>query len=123
MVQHSFARKERLTKNQSIKLVFEKGDFYRHKFISIYIYKPQRESDDVNRAAFIVKRQLCDKKSVLRNRFRRIVAEAYRRTKHFFSGHGCDIIILATHIKKNTKSGEIENELKDAFKKCANKYN
>ena len=66
------------------------------------------------------KDDLYNKKVVLRNRFKRLLREAYRKTKHLLLP-GYDIVILATNIKKNTKSSAVEEEIANAFKKCIKK--
>lgn len=116
---NSLSKKERLKKNSLIKAVFDKGLCYKHKSVTLYILK--RTSDTgINRCAFICRKALYDKKAVLRNRFRRVLREAYRKTKNLLP-KGYDIVILATHIKKNTKSTLIESEISDVFKKCFKK--
>jgi len=119
MSEHSLSRKEHLKKSALIKNVFDKGVCYRAKSVNIYILK--READTgVNRAGFICRKILYQKKTVLRNRFRRILREAYRKTKNILPT-GYDIVILATNVKKDTKSTIIENEIENVFKKYIKK--
>ncbi|MDP2980778.1 MAG: ribonuclease P protein component [Candidatus Omnitrophota bacterium] len=115
---NSFSRKERLKKNDAIKAVLDRGICYRSKSINIYVLK--RPDADVNKAAFICKKALHQKKSVLRNRVRRILKEAYRKTRHIFpAGH--DIVIIGTKITQAALSTEIEREIIDVFKKYIKK--
>ncbi|MBU1006102.1 MAG: ribonuclease P protein component [Candidatus Omnitrophica bacterium] len=119
MKNSSFTKEEHLKKSGLIKTVFDKGIPFKAKFITVYILK-RDTCAHLNRAAFIIRKILCDKKSVLRNRFRRVLREAYRKTKHLLpSGH--DIIILAVATKKNTKSDTVEKELGYVFKKYCKK--
>ena len=117
MKQGTFAKRERLKKNSSIKQVFDKGVPSKGRLINIYLL----ETDSgINRAAFLVRKNLYNKKSVLRNRFRRVLREAYRKTKHMLpTGH--DIVILATRINKSTRSEAVERELNHVFKKYSKK--
>ncbi len=110
---NSFSRKERLKKNDAIKAVLDHGICYRSKSINIYVLK--RPDADVNKAAFICKKALHQKKSVLRNRVRRLLREAYRKTKHILPA-GYDIVIIGTRIMKGALSREIEREIIDVFK-------
>ncbi len=119
MNKESFSRKESLKKNRSIKAVFDNGVCYRAKSINVYILK--RPDSAINKAAFICKKTLHNKKSVLRNRIRRVLREAYRHTKHILPA-GCDIVIIGTKVSKNTLSPEIEREIIDVFKKHIKKY-
>jgi len=117
---NSFPRKERLKKNDSIKTVFDKGRHYRARSLSVYILKRAvgegLKPSPTNRAAIVCKKSLHNKSSILRNRIKRVLREAYRKTKHILpSGH--DIVILGTDIDKNTKPGILEKELTDVFKK------
>jgi ribonuclease P protein component len=118
MSANSFLVKERLKKNNAIKTVLDRGVCRKSKSINVYVFK--RPDPGVNKAAFICKKALHQKKSVLRNRIRRLLKEAYRRTKHVFpSGH--DIVIVGTRVTKNTLSTEIEREIIDVFKKYIKK--
>ncbi|NQV04456.1 MAG: ribonuclease P protein component [Candidatus Omnitrophica bacterium] len=119
MTKGSFTRKEHLKKNSLIRAVFDKGTPLKAKFITVYILKRKTDTQP-NRVAFIIRKRLCDKRAVLRNRFRRVLREAYRRRKHLLSG-GHDLIILGATIKKDTKSPVIERELRDVFKKYCKK--
>ena len=118
MSKESFSRKERLKKNSAIKAVFDKGVCCRAKSINIYILK--RPDADVNRVAFICKKALHQKKSVLRNRIRRVIREAYRKTKQTLP-YGHDIVIIGTRLNQSTGSAEIEREILDVFKKYIKK--
>jgi ribonuclease P protein component len=118
MNKESFSRGERLKKSGAIKAVFDKGVCYKSGPINVYILK--RPDADTNKAAFICKKVLYQKKSVLRNRIRRILREAYRKTSHVLSA-GNDIVILGTKITKHILSQEIERELMGVFKKYSKK--
>ena len=114
MNKESFSRIESLKKNMAIKAVFDKGLYYKAGLVNVYILK--RPDDDVNKAAFICKKTLHQKKSVLRNRVRRILREAYRKTKYILpSGH--DLVIIGARMTQGTLSTAIEKELLSVFKK------
>jgi ribonuclease P protein component len=115
---NSFSKKESLKKNRAIKAVLDNGICHRSKSINVYILK--RPGIDINKAAFICKKALHQKKSVLRNRIRRILKEAYRRTKYILPA-GYDIVIVGTKIIHSTFSADIERELLDVFKKYSKK--
>ena len=114
MKKESFSKKERLKKNDAIKAVLDKGVCRKSKSINVYVLK--RPDVDSSKAAFICKKALHQKKSVLRNRVRRLLKEAYRKTKHVFPA-GYDIVIVGTRITKDTLSTDIEREIIDVFKK------
>ena len=115
---NSFSIKEHLKKSNSLKAVLDKGICFRSKTINICLLK--RIDSDVNKAAFICKKNLCQKKAVLRNRFRRVLKEAYRKSKYSLPpGH--DIVIVGTRVTKDTKPLEIEQEITNVFKKYTKK--
>ena len=111
-----FLRKERLKKNDAIKAVLDNGLCCKARSVNVYVLK--RPCADINRAAFICKKALHQKKSVLRNRVRRVIREAYRKTSHILPV-GYDIVIVGTRFNKDTGSVEIEREILDVFKKIA----
>ncbi|MFA5389022.1 MAG: ribonuclease P protein component [Candidatus Omnitrophota bacterium] len=118
MASNSFSIKERLKKNKAIKAVLDEGVYFRAGLINVYILK--RPDTGYNRAAFICKKTLHQKKSVLRNRVRRLLKEAYRKTKQIIPvGH--DIVIVGTRITKNILSTDIEKEIANVFKKYIKK--
>ncbi len=119
MTGNSFTRNERLKNNASIKKVFDKGAPFRARLITVFLLKRDNASG-VNKAAFVVRKSLYNKKLVLRNRFRRILRQAYIKTKGLLpDGH--DIVILGSNLKKDTKSSEIQKELAYVFKKRVKK--
>lgn len=118
MRENSFPRKERLKKSELIKAVLDKGVSYRAKSLVVYILKTQYSEG--NRAAFICRKNLYQKKTVLRNRIRRVLREAYRKTKYILPpGH--DIVLLGTNITQKTKSLILEQEIKSVFQKYIKK--
>ena len=119
MGQASFTKKEHLKDASSIRNVFDKGVSSRGRLIKLFLLKRQTNSH-INRVAFIVRKDLYNKKIVLRNRFKRLLREAYRKTKHLLP-YGYDIVILATNIKKDTKSTLLEEEVANVFKKSIKK--
>ena len=115
---NSFSKKESLKKSSAIKAVLDNGICLRAKSVNVYILK--KPGSGFNKAAFICKKALHQKKSVLRNRVRRILREAYRKTKHILPTEH-DIVIVGTRITKHTLSVEIEREVLDVFKKYSKK--
>lgn len=118
MSANSFSSKERLKKNDAIKTVLDNGICRRSKSINVYILK--RPDDSINKIAFICKKALHQKKSVLRNKVRRFLREAYRKTKYILpAGH--DIVIVGTRMNKGAPSTDIEREVRDVFEKYIKK--
>jgi len=119
MKNNSFLKKEHLKKNKDISEVFDKGFIIRANFFSIFLLR-RRSGAGINRAAFVARKRLYSKKAVFRNRIKRLLREAYRKTRHFLPP-GYDIVILAKNVTKHTKSVAIERELVYVFEKRAKK--
>ncbi len=114
MKTNSFTRKERLKKSSLIKDVFDKGVPFKRKSITVFLLKNKTADSHINRVAFTSRKSLY-KTLVLRNTIKRLLKEAYRRTKALLPT-SYDIVILATNIKKATKSTVLEKEMRDVFK-------
>ncbi len=117
----SLKKQELLKKNSQIKRVFDKGKSTRGKLVTI-IFLEQNEAPGLNRVAFVPTRNSHRGKIVLKNRYKRVLREAYRQVKKS-SPIGYDTVILGTNINKQTKSTEIEKDLTSVFKKISKKYN
>jgi len=115
---NSFSRAEHLKKNDDIKAVLDKGVCYKSGPVNVYILKMPGAGK--NKAAFICKKALHQKKTVLRNRIRRILRESYRKTSHFLPLEN-NIVIIGTKITKDMLSTEVERELASVFKKHSKK--
>lgn len=118
MNKESFLRAEHLKKSNDIKAVLDKGAYYKSGPVNVYILK--RPDADTNKAAFICKKALHQKKTVLRNRIRRVLRESYRKTSHFLP-LGNNVVIIGTKITKDMLSTEIERELASVFKRHSKK--
>ena len=116
MRNRSFQKKEHLKKSEEIKNVLDNGISIRGKLISIFMLKQAVDVCGINRVAFLTRKILYNKKTVLRNRFRRILKEAYRRIRYCVPV-GYDMVIMATRVKKDTKSLVIEKEIYNVFTK------
>ena len=121
MRQYSLKGQELLKKNSQIKRVFDKGNSTRGRLVAV-ILQEQNQTPGFNRAAFLPTRNSHRGKIVLKNRYKRVLREAYRQIKKSLPV-GYDIIILGTNINKHTKSTEIEKDLLNVFKKISKKYN
>lgn len=120
MRKNSFKAKEHLKKNSEIKKVFDKGAPFKRKLINVYLLRREKPCSGINRVAFLVRKGLYNKSIVTRNRLRRILREAYRRTKHILPP-ACDIVLLMKNATRGTRSYIIEKELRDVFKELIKK--
>ena len=117
----SFKRNERLKRNEDIKQVFDNGILFKSASLNIYLLKRDTGSR-YSRAGFVIKKLLYNKKKVLRNRFRRLLKEAYIKAKHILP-EPYDIVILAKKIKKDTPVVVLEREITNGIKKIIKKDN
>ena len=101
-----------LKKNYEFKNVLDKGKFYRGKYITIYITNNKK---DENIIGIAISKKIG--KAVKRNRLKRIIRESYRLQKDEIN-KGYNIVFIWN--KKeivDCKSYEIEEDMKDLFRK------
>ena len=116
---YSFDKKESLKKHEEINNVFKKGLVVKGRLVTVFLLKIKLDRS-TNRVAFTVKKTLYNKKSVVRNRIRRLLREAYRKTKYLVDP--CyDIVLLATNITRDTKYKQLEREVASVFKSSIKK--
>ncbi len=83
-----FSRKERLRKQKEFQQVFDKGERYGNDQLKIFALS---NGDSVSRLGLVVGRKFGN--APRRNRFKRILREAYRLNKSLLS-NGVDIIVI-----------------------------
>ncbi len=117
---NSFTSKEHLREDDLIKGVFDKGVSFKHKSITVFFLKRKNTDCSINRVAFTYRKNLFNKKLVLRNRIKRLLKESYRKTKSILPS-SYDIVILATNIRVGMKAPILEKEMANVFKECVKK--
>mgnify|MGYP000129656742 FL=1 len=83
-----FSKKERLRKRKEFQHVFETGKRYGNDQLKIYAVS---NADSVSRLGLVVGKKFGN--SPKRNRFKRILREAYRLNKRLL-GNGADIVVI-----------------------------
>ncbi len=83
-----FSKKERLLKRKEFQLVFDKGDRFGNTQLKIYALS---NGSSVSRLGLVVGRKFGN--SPRRNRFKRILREAYRLNKNLLN-NGVDIVVI-----------------------------
>lgn len=83
-----FSKKERLRKRKEFQQVFDKGKSYGNDQLKIYALS---NGNTVSRLGLVVGRKFGN--SPRRNRFKRILREAYRLNKSLLS-NGADIVVI-----------------------------
>ena len=83
-----FSKKERLLKRKEFQLVFDKGERYGNNQLKIYALS---NGNSVSRLGLIVGRKFGN--APRRNRFKRILREAYRLNKGLLN-NGADIVVI-----------------------------
>ncbi|MFH1782024.1 MAG: ribonuclease P protein component [Candidatus Omnitrophota bacterium] len=119
MKRNAFLKEERLRKYDQIKDIFRTGTPIKGRFLKLYIHK-RDDGLPKKRVAFVISKRLCNKNSVLRNRYRRLLREAYRLNKHVLN-RPLDIVILAQSLQENTRGPEVQKDLENVFKKFIKK--
>jgi ribonuclease P protein component len=101
-----FSKKERLLKRKEFQLVFDNGERFGNNQLKIYALS---NGNSVSRLGLVVGRKFGN--SPRRNRFKRILREAYRLNKSLLN-NGADIVVIP-------RSGLTEltlNTIEDKFK-------
>ena len=83
-----FSKKERLLKRREFQLVFDNGERFGNNQLKIYALS---NGDSVSRLGLVVGRKFGN--SPKRNRFKRILREAYRLNKGLLN-NGADIVVI-----------------------------
>jgi ribonuclease P protein component len=83
-----FSKKERLLKRKEFQLVFDNGERFGNNQLKIYALS---NGNSVSRLGLVVGRKFGN--SPRRNRFKRILREAYRLNKNLLS-NGVDIVVI-----------------------------
>ncbi len=83
-----FSKKERLLKRKEFQLVFDKGEKFGNNQLKIYALS---NDSSVSRLGLVVGRKFGN--SPRRNRFKRILREAYRLNKRLLHS-GADIVVI-----------------------------
>ncbi len=83
-----FSKKERLLKRREFQLVFDNGERFGNNQLKIYALS---NGDSVSRLGLVVGRKFGN--SPKRNRFKRILREAYRLNKSLLN-NGADIVVI-----------------------------
>jgi len=88
-----FSKKERLLKRREFQLVFDNGERFGNNQLKIYALS---NGDSVSRLGLVVGRKFGN--SPKRNRFKRILREAYRLNKGLLN-NGADIVVRSISIE------------------------
>lgn len=102
----SFSKKERLRKQKEFQQVFDKGEKYGNDQLKIYALS---NGNSVSRLGIVVGRKFGN--APRRNRFKRILREAYRLNKNLLS-NGVDIIVIPRPGLTELKLRAIEEKFK-----------
>lgn len=100
-----------LKKNYEFLRVYKKGKFYAGKYLVLYVLNNRSQ---MNRLGISVSRKV--KKSVRRNRIKRLARESYRRYEDKLRT-GYDLVISARHTEELPRFSDIVSEMKFLLKK------
>ena len=103
---HGFPKKERLLKRKEFQLVFDKGEKFGNNQLKIYALS---NGNSVSRLGLVVGRKFGN--SPRRNRFKRILREAYRLNKSLLN-NGADIVVIPRPGLTELSLNAIEDDFK-----------
>lgn len=102
----------KIRKNIEFRAVYRRGRSFSNHLLVLYIYKSKK---DFNRIGISVSKKVG--KSVTRNRIKRLIKENYRLNSNNLS-KGYDLVFIARNAAKDKNYYEIENSVKNLFKKA-----
>lgn len=105
---------ERIRKNPEFRIVYRRGKSYSNSSLVLYVFRNYR-NNNINRIGISVSKKVG--KSVIRSRVKRLINESYRLNKNLIKKQGYDFIFVARTASKDKSYKEIENSLKDLFRK------
>lgn len=94
-----------LKKNQDFKNVYRKGKSYANKYLVMYVFPNQTES---NRLGISVSKKVGN--SVIRHHLTRLIRESYRLHEEMFNS-GLDIVVVARSTARDISYHEVESAL------------
>lgn len=107
---------DRLRKNPEFRLVYRRGKSYSNGTLILYVFKNYKNNNTINRIGISVSKKVG--KSVIRSRVTRLIRESYRLNNDNLK-QGYDFVFVARTASKDKSYKEIENAMKDLFKKSA----
>ena len=106
----------RLRKKKDFDRVFEVRKVIRGRNFRFYYLRRESPQRYPVRAAFVAGKKIGN--SVVRNRVKRVLREAYRRIKGDLStSTGLDIVIVASRDFARSRSHEVEREMRSLFRR------
>ncbi len=112
-----FSKKERLQKRKEFQHVFDNGERYGNDQLKIYALS---NGDSVSRLGLVVGRKFGN--APRRNRFKRILREAYRLNKGLLS-NGVDIVVIPRPGLKELTLMAVEEKFKIILMQINDKLN
>lgn len=102
----------KLRKNVEFRAVYKRGKSFSNQLLVLYVYKNKKST---NRVGISVSKKVG--KSVIRNRVKRLIKESYRLNNYNLKT-GYDLIFIARVAASGKSYNEIEEALKNLFKKA-----
>ncbi|WP_040306496.1 ribonuclease P protein component [Caloramator australicus] len=105
-------KEERIRKNRHFRLIYNRGKSYSDDTLVVYVFKNR---SNMNRVGISVSKKIG--KSVVRNRVKRLIKEAFRINKDKFKvGH--DIVFVARGKAAKSNFYDIEGSIFNLLKKA-----
>jgi ribonuclease P protein component len=102
---------ERIKKNSQFRFIYSRGKSYSNDKLVLYIFRNRK---NINRIGLSVSKKVGN--SVVRNRIKRLIREAYRINKTMYK-NGYDFIFIARAGVKNAKFIDVEKSVIYLMKK------
>lgn len=106
-------KEERIRKNFQFRAVYNRGKSYSNNVLVLYVRKNNK---NINRVGISVSKKVG--KSVIRSRVKRLISESYRLNKDNNIKKGYDLVFIARNTSKDKSYVQIEDAVKNLFKKA-----
>lgn len=108
-------KQNRIRKNSEFVKVYRRGRSFSNRYLVLYVFKNKKSNQMNNRIGVSVSKKVG--KSVIRSRVKRLIKESYRLNSNNLK-QGYDLVFIARTYSKGKSYREIENSMKDLFKKA-----
>ena len=111
---HRFGAKRRIRRRAEFQRVFESGQRVHGRFMTVLVAPNQAGTA---RLGIVASKKLGD--AVHRNRAKRLIREAFRRTAPAADGAGLDVVVIPRRELFDAAYSTLENDFRAALRRCA----
>lgn len=108
-----FSSERRISRKKEIDFIYQKGKFLKGSLLHLWVLREEAKPE--KKAVVIAVSRKVSLKAVVRNRWRRLIREAFRKNQQTLSNGS--FLIQARAVKRIPQYNEIESELQKLIRK------